>query len=429
MKVKKGFTLVELLVVIVILGVITGISIPLLRNIQERNAERKYTIYADAVTKSAKLYVDAYAEDLFGRKLSGCVYVTYDQLEEKNLLKDISEEDVSCNSENTFVRIVKLNNKYTYTTFLGCGEKGANNKAKTVTTTYPEKNHIYEINSEECGGATRSAVSLSAAVDTNYKKIHSTQLVITSPTGIKTNPMIYAVWRKDTNFSEVADSEWIRAQYQLPTEQRKKVETGETISTSSQNYVTPPNENGDYYLLVRVDQLEDLYEGKWTNPQQNNYKYMWFGPYKVDNTAPRCSVVKSNTGKTAGITATLTCEDDGSGCSNSNTLTYTKQKSSTTYKVYDNTGNEGTCPISITESNCNKHDCRCSNCYTGSNTCRPGTESRRFGSSQCPSGWTRESGGRDEDGFWSNCTRYSDCLTGSNTCQRGCDTCYDKCYS
>ena len=33
----KGFTLVELLVTIVILGIITGISIPIIRNIQAHN--------------------------------------------------------------------------------------------------------------------------------------------------------------------------------------------------------------------------------------------------------------------------------------------------------------------------------------------------------------------------------------------------------
>ena len=49
MKKKKGFTLVELLVVIVILGIITGISIPLIRNIQAKNEMRKYTTYMSLV--------------------------------------------------------------------------------------------------------------------------------------------------------------------------------------------------------------------------------------------------------------------------------------------------------------------------------------------------------------------------------------------
>ena len=57
---NKGFTLVELLVVIVILGIITGLSIPLLRNVRENNQKKEYNTYMDTLKYSAKLYIDSY---------------------------------------------------------------------------------------------------------------------------------------------------------------------------------------------------------------------------------------------------------------------------------------------------------------------------------------------------------------------------------
>ena len=103
MKKQKGFTLVELLVTSTILGVITTISIPLIRNIQLRQEKKKYQTYLDGMEYSAKLYVDSYAEDLFGHEEAGCKIVSYSKLNERNLLKDIQMGDVSCDNDDTFV--------------------------------------------------------------------------------------------------------------------------------------------------------------------------------------------------------------------------------------------------------------------------------------------------------------------------------------
>lgn len=86
---NKGFTLVELLVTISILGIVSVMAMPIVRNIVEANNMKKFITYKDSVESSAKLYVDSYAEDLFGKRNSGCTYVTYDQMQEKSLIKDI----------------------------------------------------------------------------------------------------------------------------------------------------------------------------------------------------------------------------------------------------------------------------------------------------------------------------------------------------
>ena len=46
---RKGFTLVELLVTISILGLITALSLPVIRNIIEANTMKKYSTYKDSV--------------------------------------------------------------------------------------------------------------------------------------------------------------------------------------------------------------------------------------------------------------------------------------------------------------------------------------------------------------------------------------------
>ena len=61
---NKGFTLVELLVTISILGIVSVMAMPIIRNIVEANNMKKFITYKDSVESSAKLYVDSYAEDL-----------------------------------------------------------------------------------------------------------------------------------------------------------------------------------------------------------------------------------------------------------------------------------------------------------------------------------------------------------------------------
>ena len=55
MKNKKGFTLIELLVCITILGIIMGMSIPVIRNITVKNSNTKYSAYLDVVEHAAML--------------------------------------------------------------------------------------------------------------------------------------------------------------------------------------------------------------------------------------------------------------------------------------------------------------------------------------------------------------------------------------
>ena len=128
---RRGFTLVELLVAVALLGILSGISLPLISRFRDDNKLKKYEIYRESVSKAGRLYIDAYAEDEFGYNAYGCTTVPYGELVSKKLLKDIQIDKESCNSENTFVKVVKLNDQFAYSYYLGCG-KEESGKAKEI---------------------------------------------------------------------------------------------------------------------------------------------------------------------------------------------------------------------------------------------------------------------------------------------------------
>ena len=290
---RKGFTLTEMLVVVVILGIVSGMSVPLIRNLSTVFEKKKYETYADTVTASAKLYTDSYSEDMFGRKEYGCTYITYENLTDKGILKDINIDNVSCDSDKTFVRVIKQKDKYSYRTYLGCGVKENNNTV--VVTRYPEGT-LEEINYNSCTGSNPNNINIS--IDTTEiggeynKQRKSTKIMLSSGTGIQKNVSISTAWSKDPNgFSNV--SKWTKASFEIKGDQEAKLLNGDLISTTSNKLTTPKKTSGDYYLLVRVDSLMDLYGNNWVNNLQvggalvaTSDNYISYGPFKVDNQGP-----------------------------------------------------------------------------------------------------------------------------------------------
>ena len=82
---------------------------------------------------------------------------------------------------------------------------------------------------------------------------------------------------------------------------------------------------------------------------------------KIDKTAPTCTIEKSNTGTTTGVTVDVQCEDSNSGCDNINETNVTLSK---TYTVTDKAGNKGSCAVTIASSNCNCQQCNSKTCMS-----------------------------------------------------------------
>ena len=102
---KKGFTLTELIVVIVIIGLVLLIVIPVSSNIMQNNAEKKGTFYVQTLENAVNTYCDMYKTD----------NVTLKDLTDEGLFKTVSSNGVSTSlKEATFSRangIVQLDDE------------------------------------------------------------------------------------------------------------------------------------------------------------------------------------------------------------------------------------------------------------------------------------------------------------------------------
>ena len=282
----KGFTLVELLVTVSILGLITAMSIPVIRNIIEANTLKKYATYKDSVETSAKLYVDSYSEDLFGKNKSGCAYITYDQMKDKNLIKNIQENNVSCDSDKTYVRVVKLNGKYTYATQIGCGNSSGNEKiaSSKVNVLYPEKGVP---RNETCSYDAATKLSVKVSPYESYEKTdekrHALKIILESVTGINNGVQVSYAWHKEGTDS--SKDIWQDATFKImsSSKQEEQILNNKTVTLKSSEILTPDKETGSYKLLVRINNAMDI---TGTNLITDLNKIVSFGPYKIDNQPP-----------------------------------------------------------------------------------------------------------------------------------------------
>lgn len=115
---KKGFTLVELLGVIVIIGIIGVIITPLIVNIINDSKNDANEIQAETIRRAAKNYVEAniYTLPEDCHTTTGCTITIKDLkeggfLENKNLTNAKTNEKIS---DDAKVAIYKQNNTYKY---------------------------------------------------------------------------------------------------------------------------------------------------------------------------------------------------------------------------------------------------------------------------------------------------------------------------
>ena len=117
---SKGFTLVELIVAIAILGIITAMAIPGVRKLQQQNRTAKFKEYEKSLEYAAKLYVDQKgAKDK----------ITYNDLKDADLIKDFDQNGITCaDSTGTYVTVTKVErdykDKYTYKAHITCKKGG-----------------------------------------------------------------------------------------------------------------------------------------------------------------------------------------------------------------------------------------------------------------------------------------------------------------
>ena len=121
---NKGFTMVELLVAMAIMGLLIIMAFPTIRAIQSNNTSTKYKEYGKSALSASKLYVDSYEEDLFDlNEANAMKSIDLNDLVKKDLLKDISMSDSTCLNGSS-VNIIKYKDDYTYCLNLICTTGG-----------------------------------------------------------------------------------------------------------------------------------------------------------------------------------------------------------------------------------------------------------------------------------------------------------------
>ena len=149
---KQAFTLIEMLVVIVIIGILLAIVIPSVSAIISNRSKKLYKTHMELVEKATTLYADQYKGELLADDTS-CFLINYTNLLNDNLIK---EDEIKCegyiileksgnnkslNSSYYLTCVDKSNNKLSNSNNVPTGCKGFNGKFKMEYAIYKDSNH------------------------------------------------------------------------------------------------------------------------------------------------------------------------------------------------------------------------------------------------------------------------------------------------
>lgn len=134
-KKKKGFTLVELLATITIMGLITVMVTPSIVKLQDNNKTKQFQMYAKSLVEAAKVYVQKEGEDITPLGVDawqGCIEISYQELATSDLVKSYDDTDYDCSGSKIRYTKTKSSGKYTY--HLVCNSKVSKKKNYDLNT-------------------------------------------------------------------------------------------------------------------------------------------------------------------------------------------------------------------------------------------------------------------------------------------------------
>lgn len=127
---NKGFSLVELLLVIVIMSIITLLVMPNINDILSTGKEKKYTSIEDILKTNLELYNIDYKEDLWDDKEE-----TEEKVIDYSVIRDINPDINLDNCSVNKLLIKKVNkNKFTYHACITCGDEYTTNSNECEKT-------------------------------------------------------------------------------------------------------------------------------------------------------------------------------------------------------------------------------------------------------------------------------------------------------
>ena len=114
---KKGFTLIELIIVITILGIISVLAAPSIVQLLKTNQEKGYVAYEELIKNTIRSYVIDKDEDLF-LEGNNVETIELNTLKKNNSTLNLDHEDCKIFGN---LEITKLNPGYRYSVCIKCG--------------------------------------------------------------------------------------------------------------------------------------------------------------------------------------------------------------------------------------------------------------------------------------------------------------------
>ena len=136
---KKGFTLIEMIAVVVIIGIVLAISLPNLSKIIGKQSDTEYNAQLKLVKNALDLYTIRH-HGVLSSVNNSCILVDYSDLKDEEL---IIEGNISCNGK--IVMTPKKGNSYSYQYFLNCTDDKGKVKSSYRTSDLPSG--CYDMNS------------------------------------------------------------------------------------------------------------------------------------------------------------------------------------------------------------------------------------------------------------------------------------------
>ena len=119
---RKGFTMIELLAVIIILGVVTAISVGAVQTVLKKARDRYYVSQEETINAAARNYMDKnkqYLPKVNGQKTS---VKLSELIKTKYISSVVDYNKKQCHIDNSYVQVIKISDQYAYDTYLECDD-------------------------------------------------------------------------------------------------------------------------------------------------------------------------------------------------------------------------------------------------------------------------------------------------------------------